>query len=590
MPSLRTRLVVGALAAASFVLFAWLALARLQTVHHRTFDLALYTRIAWGLSHGDLWSPVLNSHVLGAHLSPVLLPLGLLGRLFGTAQVLLVAQAAAVAACVFPMAALGARHLGGRGALLGALAFLLYPNLGHVASYEFHPGSLALLPLSYALVALDAGRLRRLVVCVGLMLLCREDLALTGLVLGLSFYALHRTPRALVLCAACLAYGALALWIVSAYAPREDSLSLHFGPWGGSPFGIVSALWNTPSRVLQHFSEPERLLYLPRVLLPLAFMPLRAPWVLAVAMPALAINLISVFGTSLEQYSHYLSAAVPPLVAAGVIGLGKTRGRAPVALVLACASVSHLAWSGLPWARDFDAQAFRADARTLSAARVLSAIPAEASVQAPDMLLPHLAERKVVRRGPPPDVEARFVVLDLSHRQRFAQQESLLRTLEEPLARRYLARRDHALVVYAEPFALLERGRAPHTSPISASYRVPKPPHATQAQRLSRCLSLLDAALRGDVLNLTFIAHGPCPEDLALRLGEGERPKRVDLLFDGALSPAHLGAGEVLRSRHVLDAEERALAQRNALRVGLLRSSGARVEPDDPTSIPVIVR
>jgi hypothetical protein len=101
---------------------------------------------------------------------------------------------------------------------------------------------------------------------------------------------------------------------------------------------------------------------------------------------------------------------------------------------------------------------------------------------------------------------------------------------------------------------------------------------------------LLDSTLHDDVLSLTFVAHGPCPEDLALRLGEGAYPTRVDLLFDGALSPAHLAAGDVVRSRHGVGEKERALARRDALRIGLLRSSGAPVEPDDPTSIPVIVR
>ena len=40
-------------------LFA-LAFARLATFHHRTFDLAFYTRMAWGLARGDLWDPFLE--------------------------------------------------------------------------------------------------------------------------------------------------------------------------------------------------------------------------------------------------------------------------------------------------------------------------------------------------------------------------------------------------------------------------------------------------------------------------------------------------------------------------------------------------
>src|SRR3990172_7380801 len=128
---------------------------------------------------------MVGAHVFGLHLSPVLVPLGALGALFGTVPVLLAAQAVLVAAAAFPLARFGARRAGDAGAILGAAAFVLYPNLGHVAPESFHPGTVAVLPLAWAIDALDRRDARALAWSVAGVLACREDLALLTIVLGL---------------------------------------------------------------------------------------------------------------------------------------------------------------------------------------------------------------------------------------------------------------------------------------------------------------------------------------------------------------------------------------------------------------------
>src|SRR5688500_3861353 len=141
-----TRLVLAAIALHA-ALTGTLAFARYASVHNQTFDLALYARLAWGLAHAQAWDPIVGGSFFGGHVPWVLAPLGLLGALLGTVPVLLVAQSLCVALAAWPISLVAARRFGPAGGATGALAFLLYPNLGHVASYEFHPGTLALLPL-----------------------------------------------------------------------------------------------------------------------------------------------------------------------------------------------------------------------------------------------------------------------------------------------------------------------------------------------------------------------------------------------------------------------------------------------------------
>ncbi|HEX2677486.1 MAG TPA: DUF2079 domain-containing protein [Polyangiales bacterium] len=589
---LGTRIAVWTCSAAFSALTAIESLSRYASYHNHTYDLALYARQAWGLAHGDFYEPIVGAPFLGTHIALVLWPLGLLGRLFGTVPVLLVAQSLAFGLATLPLAQIGARRFGDFGGAIATLAWLAYPNLGHVASYEFHPGSLGVLPLALALDALDRHDGLTLLLSVLGLLCCRSDFALLALLLGLMSWRmapeLRLAGRAVTGLA--LAYLFLqAVWLRH-YLPAHGSLELHFATWGGSPFGIVRALFSDPARVVAHFSQRDRLLYLPTVLLPLAFLPLRSlRWTLP-ALPFFAINLISTFPTATALYSHYLTLAVPPLVVAsldGVYKLSRAGARPRLAAALLCvlcaaALASSVRKGGQPWSRDFVRSDFLRDPHSDECARTVAAIPPNASVQAPDALLPHLAERPRLFRAPPPDRGADYVVLDVSHRLRFAHEETLLRTTEEPGVRNWLARQDYGLA-YAEPSLLtLARGNDPRSGLASRYFLSGQGGH--YGRRLCECLLVVDAWLDPDGLELVLYARPPCPNDLALRLGATAKPTRVDLMFDGWLSPSQLHE-EYLMSFHPLDPKERAELVAHGLHLGALRSSGAPPEPKDPVSI-----
>jgi uncharacterized membrane protein len=581
------------------------SLSRYATYHNRTYDLAMYAREAWGLAHGEFWDPIVDAHFLGTHIAIVLAPLGYLGRWLGTVQVLLLAQSLAFGLAALPIARFAARRFGDSGGLCAALAWALYPNVSQVAGYEFHPGSLAVLPLALALDALDAGRAFAFVASCLLLLACREDFALLGLLLGAAGFVGYarlptsRTRRAgIFIFGLSIAYLAVQFFVLRPrFWATTTSFDLHFGRWGGSPFGIVRALFTHPSLVASHFLEPRRLAYLPALLMPLAFLPLLSPRYLLFTLPFIAINLISTFPTTVEMYSHYLTPAVPSLIAAAFDGLHGLRERmraqrwslfAPVALIsiLGCALATNLHSGGLPWSRGYDPAEHRVDERARQAARVVASIDPRAAVQAPDALLPHLVERRLLFRGPPPDRDAPYVVLDIDQRARYAHQENLLRTIEEPVARGWLARRDYGLMLAEPSLLLLVRDRDPRAG--VASRYLAKEMGDRNGILLTRCLSVLSAWLQPQGLELELEAHAPCPSDLALRIGAGEetKPTRVDLLFDGLLSPAHL-RDETVFSWHALGATERARVVSQGLRIGALRSSGAPPEDGDPISLPI---
>jgi hypothetical protein len=343
-----------------------------------------------------------------------------------------------------------------------------------------------------------------------------------------------------------------------------------------------------PSAVVSHLAAPQRLGYLPRLLAPLAFLPLLSWRWLIPAVPIVGINLMSEWPTTTSLDSHYQTTLLPFLVAAGIDGASRLSKQVPPRAVAAglvtCLAIAHAVAGGTPLAADFDRGSFTADDRSGAARATVQRIPDGESVQAPYALMAHLVERELISSAPPPDKNYAWVVLDAWHRDRFRHREDLLRTHEEPNVRNWLAREDYGLVGVEPPYLILSRGADPRGLAEARGIFGDGDDDAT-GERLAECLWLTGAARDGDVLTLSLRASGPCGADLALRIGTGPRPARVDLLFDGFLSPAHLRAGDCVRSTHTLDPEEIEAFDAGELRVGLLRSSGARPAHEDPVAV-----
>lgn len=591
VPAHERRFVLGLGLAASLLFFV-LSTLRWTSYHDTTFDLAIYGRMCWGAANGSGWEPIVNASIFGLHLVWIFYVLGWIAALVGTVPTLLITQSLAVGLSAVPLARIGARHLGPSGAIAVALAFLLHPNVSGVACDEFHPGTVAVLPIAWAADALDRKNgLAMLLSTLGI-LLCREDLALVGAFAALALAITTPTPRdrriAIGAAAFSLVYVLVFLLVLHPiFAPQHGSLALHFGRHGSSVPAVLFDFATHPSELAAHLAAENRWLYPFIAVAPLALLPLLAPEAFLITAPVLGIALLSEFPTTTCLDSHYLTPALPFLVRAAAIGATRlpmitTARWAP--LVVASV-VAHALAGATPLSLRFDPQTFEDDARSVAMRAITGQVPNVQSIQAPDPMLPHLTDRLTLRRAPPPEMDTAFVVLDLAHRRTFAHHEELVRTDEEPIVRAWLSRNDHAIVAAEGDFVMLERGLDPREGLDIERYVVGHTDALEAGTRLTACLRLERAGLAADVLTLTLIATSACDDDLALRIGTGRRPRRVDLMADGLFSPAHFRAGDRIRSTHVLSSLEREAIARDGLRIGAIRASGARPAHEDPLSV-----
>ena len=410
------------------------ALALLQQRAFETgrFDLGNLTQAVWSTAHGrflevtDLQGRQISR--LGSHFDPLVALLAPLWWLWPSPDLLLVAQAVAVALGAVPVFLLTRKHLGGDWAGLGfALVYLLYPPTQWLVVDDFHPVALATPLLLGAIWYLDEDRLLPFALCAGAACLTKEQIGLVVAVLGIWHAVAHGRRRAglVILIAGTLVAVVATAIVVPHYAPGGGSpFAGRYDAVGGSPAGIVKTGIVHPLRLVQAATEHRDLTYLRDLLAPLGGLPLLAPLVAASALPELALNVLSSTRTQSSIHFHYTAGAIPGLMAGAVLGAARVRrrwprswpvlGRATVVLALAAGVLLGPlpAWRHVPFGSTLATRDHLVSAHDRAAARVLAAVPAGVPVSATNTLGAHLSERRRVFSFPVL-AEARWVAVDL---------------------------------------------------------------------------------------------------------------------------------------------------------------------------------
>src|SRR5207244_2560814 len=140
--------------------FSALSVLRHRAFNTGRFDLGNMVQAVWSTAHGHpLRVTSLDGQQisrLASHFDPILAAFAPLWWIWPSPDVLLVAQAVAIALGGLPVFWLARKHLGSERAGLGfALAYLLYPATQWLALNEFHPVALACPLLLFAVWYLD---------------------------------------------------------------------------------------------------------------------------------------------------------------------------------------------------------------------------------------------------------------------------------------------------------------------------------------------------------------------------------------------------------------------------------------------------
>jgi uncharacterized membrane protein len=426
-----TRILLWSAIAAYAAAFSALSILRHRAFATGRFDLGNMVQAVWSTAHGHpLQITGLRGDQisrLGSHFDPILAAFTPLWLVWPSPDMLLVAQAVAVALGALPVYWLARKHLGHERAGLGfALAYLIYPPTEWLTLNEFHAVALACPLLLFAIWYLDEGRLLPFAAFAAFAATTKEEIALVVAGLGLWYALAHgRRLSGAAVAAAGVAVALVAIEVVIPHFNRAGTSSFftRYSEVGSTPGGIVHTALTDPWRIVTTALTGRGLGYLARLVLPLGLLVVLAPLALIAALPELAVNLLSAATTQTSIRFHYTAGLIPVLIAAAIFGaamLQRLRPGLPVAtgaLVLGLVSSYLLGpipvWRYVPCGQSHQARAAEVSAHDRIAARALRLIPHNAVVSATNSLGAHLSARRRVLSFPYLQ-DARWVAADES--------------------------------------------------------------------------------------------------------------------------------------------------------------------------------
>lgn len=369
----------------------------------QAFDFGIYDQAVWLLSRGlRPFSTIMGMNVFGDHVSPLLLLLAPLYRLWADARLLLVVQTAALALGALPVYLFAKEKLGGMwSAVAVAACYLLYPALEWVGSGGFHPEALAVPAILFAFLFLYRRKWLWFAVFALLALATKEEAAFAVVALGsFAVVAGHRKVGAATI------IGGLA-WLFVALGVVVP----HFGPNGPAhfvrDFAYLGSAGGGALLAGKVFSA-ESGAYVLKLLGPVALLPLAAPAAALIALPGLLVNLASgdAYHRSIE-FQH-TALVIPFVFIAVVYGLSRLSRNAysrtlVLAVMLGAAVAGNYLLSPSPLAPRASQGLWRqASDRSAVVDRAMAMIPPDAVVSANYTFVPHLTHRTSVYVFPMP--------------------------------------------------------------------------------------------------------------------------------------------------------------------------------------------
>ncbi|GIW09250.1 MAG: hypothetical protein KatS3mg061_0307 [Dehalococcoidia bacterium] len=423
-----TPLLLGLLVAGYVVALGSLSLTRHHALKSHAYDLGIFTQVLWNTSQGRWFENTVmieySANLLGQHFAPVFLLLVPLYWVWPDPRALLLLQTVALGLGALPVYALAKRRLASAGvALLLAAAYLLLPALHYLNLFDFHEIALTTPLLLGAVYWFDRRQPLPLAACLGLALLCREEIAITVMAFGVALLVVRRWRWGLAL----LIVGASWLLVTVGWAvPHFQNAPVYYfvvryGWLGDSIPEILLTVLTRPLWVLSQLATAPRLEYLVRLLGPLGLLPPLGLPIFALSLPTFGYLLLSNYKEQYDIVNQYSAPLLPFLMAGTILAcswLARWRpfrsvaGRYALAsYVLVAAVATTIAFGPTPLGRRHDPEQFMIDNHTRFAQEAFRRIPPDASLSVQSDLLPHLAHRREVYLYPNIH-DAQYVLLD----------------------------------------------------------------------------------------------------------------------------------------------------------------------------------
>lgn len=353
---------------------------------------------------------------LSFHVEPIIPFLSIVYWPWQHVETLLVFQTVAVGSGVIPVRLLARKNLGeGIPELVFPVAYLLFPALEASNLYEFHPVTFAAPLLLWCFFLADERRYSWFALCAIAAMGCKEELGILVACIGF-WIAIRKGDRqfGVIVAALSLMWSFTALFEVVPHfqGNRPSSYWARYLPpgWPDTRYPVgqtqVESFWlHHLGMVFSDLTSEAKLSYLHRILMPVGYTAFLSPLTLVIAVPSLALILLSYEPHMYGGLAHYSTEIVPVMIVSSILGIAWLGNRVAPFLkvsprvlfaagsiyVLVLSLANHRVNGLSPLAASFENPVITQHDRLADQAVAL--IPANSSVSAQDVLNPHVSDR-----------------------------------------------------------------------------------------------------------------------------------------------------------------------------------------------------
>jgi uncharacterized membrane protein len=245
--------------------------------------------------------------------------------LFQSAVTLLLLQTLALGLSAYPLYLIARKELPEDLSLVLLISYLLYPCLGYVNLFEFHPTVFATLFIALTLYYMHENRFGMYFLFVLFTLLCQENTPLVIIPLGIYLLIIKRPFKWwFYTIIAGVAWFWFAEYILIPHFGKGTIKFIYiYGYLGDSLLGVLKNILGHPMMIFNIVFTKLNLIYLNHILGPVLFLPILSPLNFLGAIPTLLQHLISMRGTEHTIYFHYTAEMIPFVFFASIFALKK---------------------------------------------------------------------------------------------------------------------------------------------------------------------------------------------------------------------------------------------------------------------------
>lgn len=373
--------------------FCYVSFLKYQNFIYNDFDLAIDAQTVWNMLHGSLYSSIHQIVFLGNHMRLILFLIAPFYAIFKTPLLLLFLQSVLLGLAAWPLYRIAKDNLGHSLAFAVAVSYLVYPALGYMNLFEFHPTALATCFLMFMLYYFYKNKFSAFILSGLLALICQENIALLLLTTGIFAFFMKKEKKWFVLPALIgIFYFYIAVFkIMPLFNKGTIEFSSLYGHLGKDLPGILFVMLS-----------PENMFFMFQLFAPVMFLSLFYLPLLAVALPVFMQHMLSSRIMEHTIFYHYSAELIPFIFVSAVFGIKRLlfvlnkpiEHRALLWLVIIVAVVSSVCLGPLGGISDgIEAWKSRKEI-SLQIDRLISLIPPDASVAATFEFLPKLSNRK----------------------------------------------------------------------------------------------------------------------------------------------------------------------------------------------------